>query len=105
MTTPFPNSLKDIPAYLEKLEDPYTQYYNPQETKIFLENLSGEVSGIGTVLSLNKQDQVEVAAIIEGSPAEKAGILIGDIILSVDQKNFSQVKDFNLFTTHIKGEK
>lgn len=105
LTTPFPNSLKDIPAYLEKLEDPYTQYYNPQETKIFLENLSGEVSGIGTVLSLNKQDQVEVAAIIEGSPAEKAGILIGDIILSVDQKNFSQIKDFNLFTTHIKGEK
>lgn len=105
LTTPFPTSLKEIPSYLEKLGDPHTQYYTPQETKEFLASLSGEVSGIWAVLSLNKKEQVEVATVLENSPAEKAGMLIGDIILSVDDKTFSEIKDFQLFISKIKGEK
>jgi len=68
---------------LKSLDDPYTVYLSPQETKAFEEKQSGQYSGIGAALEKGKQDLV-ITSVFAGSPAAKAGLEPGDIIVTVD---------------------
>lgn len=76
-----------ISGMLESLSDPYTSFFPPKENESFKTQLSGEFSGIGAELSLNDQNQVEVISPLDGSPAIKAGIKSGDLIVRVDGKS------------------
>lgn len=68
---------------LKSLNDPYTVYLSPAETKAFAEKESGQYSGIGA--SLQKTDQgVVITSVFPGSPAAAAGLKPGDTIVSVD---------------------
>jgi carboxyl-terminal processing protease len=64
--------------------DQYTVYFDAEESKSFQEQLDGEFEGIGAELD-QKNGLIEVVAPITGFPAEKAGVLAGDIILKVDE--------------------
>jgi carboxyl-terminal processing protease len=64
------------------LGDPYTVFFNPEESKEFTTELDGKFTGIGAELTV-KDNILTVVAPIEGMPAEKAGILAGDKILKV----------------------
>ena len=68
---------------LKSLNDPYTVYLSPQETKAFEEKQSGQYSGIGAALEKGKQGLV-ITSVFAGSPAAKAGLKPGDIIVTVD---------------------
>jgi len=72
-----------INGLVESLGDPYSGYLAEEEKRKLDEDLSGEFEGIGAVLS-QKEDKVEVVELIAGSPAEKAGIKSGDIVVSID---------------------
>jgi carboxyl-terminal processing protease len=63
--------------------DPYTMYFDPESAADFKSALSGTFSGIGAELG-SKDEMVVVVAPLAGSPAERAGLEAGDIILSVD---------------------
>lgn len=63
--------------------DPYTVYMNSEEYKVFMESSSGSFYGIGAQLGV-KDDKITIIAPVEGSPAEKAGLKAGDVILKVD---------------------
>jgi carboxyl-terminal processing protease len=76
-----------IEGMLSSLGDPYTSFFPPQDNKDFKTQLSGEFSGIGAELTLNKDNQVEVMAPLDSSPAQKAGIKAGDQILKVNGKS------------------
>ena len=65
--------------------DPYTVFMAPDETREFRQSLSGQLQGIGAELSL-KEGAVVVMHPLKGSPAEAAGLLPGDVILTVDGK-------------------
>lgn len=65
------------------LKDPYTVYMNEDEYTKFMEDNQGEFVGIGVQIGA-KDGMVAVIAPIENSPAEKAGIKQGDIILKVE---------------------
>ena len=73
-----------ISGMLESLEDPYTSFFPPKENVAFKTQLAGEFSGIGAELSMNDKSQVSVIAPLDSSPAEKAGIKSGDIIMKVN---------------------
>ncbi len=81
----------DRPALLEGasrgvvsvLDDPYSTYMSVKEWEEFRIRTSGEYSGIGITIDL-KGDRVKVARPMRGTPAERAGIVEGDIILRVD---------------------
>lgn len=63
--------------------DPYTLFMTPKENDDFRNALSGSLEGIGAELAM-KDGKVTVVAPIRKSPAERAGILPGDWILSVN---------------------
>lgn len=63
--------------------DPYTVYMNSEEYEVFMESSSGSFYGIGAQLGV-KDDKITIIAPVEGSPAEKAGLKAGDVILKVD---------------------
>ncbi|MBM3209272.1 S41 family peptidase, partial [Candidatus Shapirobacteria bacterium] len=66
--------------------DPYTVFLPPTENKQAKEDLSGSFEGVGIQLGF-KDSKVAVIAPLVGSPAEKAGVKAGDLILKiVDEK-------------------
>ncbi len=71
-----------IKGMLEGL-DPHSTYMTPEEYKEMQETTSGEFSGVGIEISL-ENGQVTVVSPIEDTPAFRAGLLPGDIILSID---------------------
>lgn len=72
---------------INSLQDPYSVFYPSQEDgDKFEESISGEFYGIGVNLEYLR-DQVVVVSPIPGGPAEKAGILSGDVITGVDGKD------------------
>jgi carboxyl-terminal processing protease len=72
-----------IRGMVEGLGDDYSTYFDPKETDAFLEGLQGEFEGIGCEIGI-KDAQLQVIAPLPETPAEGAGLLPGDYILSVD---------------------
>jgi carboxyl-terminal processing protease len=66
--------------------DPHSSYMTPEEFHAFESDTEGEFGGIGIEVE-SRNDQLVVLAPIEGSPADRAGIKSGDIIVSVDGKD------------------
>jgi carboxyl-terminal processing protease len=66
--------------------DPHSSYMAPDEFRAFESDTEGEFGGIGIEVE-SRNDQLVVLAPIEGSPADRAGIKSGDIIVSVDGKD------------------
>jgi carboxyl-terminal processing protease len=76
-----------IRGILQSLNDPYSAYLSPNDYKLEQSNFQGSFEGIGAQVALNKENQVIIVAPIENSPAAKAGIKTGDVILEVDGKS------------------
>ena len=77
-----------IRGMLASLDDPYTRFLDPREFKEMQIDTSGELSGVGIQLSLDKDTKaLVVVAPIEGSPASKAGVLPKDVITAIDGKS------------------
>ena len=70
--------------------DPYTVYLDAKAAKELSDELSGSLSGIGAEIAI-KDNKLTVVAPISDSPAEKAGILAGDVIALIDDKNPSDL--------------
>jgi carboxyl-terminal processing protease len=69
------------------LEDQFTSFVSPEAAKIIEENATGSFSGIGAGVQLNKGRALQITKIYPDSPAEKAGLQVGDIITEVDGKS------------------
>ena len=77
-----------IRGMLGTLDDPYTRFLDPREFKEMQIDTSGELSGVGIQLSLDKDTkELVVISPIEGSPASRAGVQPKDVIVSIDGKS------------------
>src|SRR3984885_6831891 len=74
-----------IPGMLHVL-DPHSNFFDPQQYALFREEQEGKYYGVGMTVA-PRENQTVVLAPFMGSPAAKAGIRPGDIILQVDGKN------------------
>jgi carboxyl-terminal processing protease len=86
-TTP-KDAYEGIRGMLGTLDDPYTRFLDPREFKEMQIDTSGELSGVGIQLSLDKETkELVVVSPIEGSPASRAGVQPKDVIVSIDGKS------------------
>jgi carboxyl-terminal processing protease len=73
-----------VKGMVQALNDPYSAYLSPDEYKASQSQLQGTFTGIGAEVGLNGDNQPVILAPIANSPAAKAGIRTGDIILAVN---------------------
>lgn len=66
--------------------DDYTAYFPPEEAEAFESSLQGEFQGIGAEIGI-KEDQLQIIAPLPDTPAARAGLLPGDAILKINQKD------------------
>jgi carboxyl-terminal processing protease len=72
-----------IDTMVESLNDPYTRFLTPKQVSDQEESIRAELFGVGLQIA-EKDGKVMVVTPIEGSPAEKAGIIMGDQIVTVN---------------------
>lgn len=93
-----------IKGYVEGLGDPYTEYISKEDMKDYMDDTLGNFVGIGIYMVKNTdKDKIQVLSTIKNSPAEKAGIQAGDLILTVDGKSYG-ADDMTTASNNIKGE-
>jgi carboxyl-terminal processing protease len=81
--------------------DRFSEYFSAEMLARFNEEIEGRFSGIGLSVSEAK-DGLRVASVFKGSPAERAGIEVGETIVSVDGRSIAGL-DSNAATELIKG--
>ena len=77
---------KAIPQILAEL-DPHSTYISAKDVQAANDDLRGSFSGVGIEFVIRK-DTVHIQNVIEGGPAENAGLQAGDKIVSVDDEKF-----------------
>lgn len=77
-----------IKGMLAATDDPYTTFFDPEENKIFEEDLSGTFEGIGAEIGI-KDKILTIVAPLEGMPAERAGLRSGDKVLKINDEETS----------------
>ncbi len=73
-----------ISGLLNSLGDPHSIFLKPEESKRFLDDISGSFGGIGAEVGIRK-GILTIISPLEGNPAQKVGLKPGDKILKVDQ--------------------
>lgn len=89
---------------MSSTNDKYTDYYSPKEFKDLMVTMEGDYGGIGATLSQDKvTKEVSVVEVYEGSPAARAGLERGDIVISVDG-HLGTDESLDDFVQRIRGE-
>ena len=92
-----------IEGSLTPLQDPYTLFIEPQEHKREQEELRGSFGGIGAWVEQTPDGRI-VLTPMEGRPAEKAGVLAGDELVSVDGTPITPDMSLDQVVSMVKGE-
>lgn len=91
-------------GYVSALGDPYSVYYNEEETKALNESIEGIYSGVGAVMSQDQESGViTFVNVYKDAPADLAGVKDGDILNEVDGRSVDG-EDLSEVVTWIKGE-
>ncbi len=75
-----------MPQILSEL-DPHSVYISAKDVQIANDDLKGSFSGVGIEFTI-RQDTIHVQNVIANGPSERAGILAGDKIVSIDDQPF-----------------
>lgn len=87
---------------LRSLNDPYSEIYDENQTKIFEEDMSGFFGGVGMEIGI-RNGILTVISPLEGTPAERAGIKPGDKILKINGEDTSNMP-LDIAVTKIRGK-
>ncbi|MBI2625962.1 S41 family peptidase, partial [Candidatus Parcubacteria bacterium] len=72
-----------VRGLVKSLGDPYTVFFDPPEAKQFSDEVKGSFEGIGAEIGI-RDGVLKVIAPLEGSPAQRAGLLPGDTVQKID---------------------
>lgn len=72
-----------IEGMVNYLDDPYSTFMNKKETEVFNQTVDGEYKGIGVTIGI-VDGKTTILAMFDSSPAKKAGIKIGDVLIKVN---------------------
>ncbi len=91
-----------VQGMVSSLDDPYTVFIPAEHVEQFSDHLTGSFSGIGAVIEM-RDGRPRINTPLEDSPAWKAGIMAGDIILTVDGESTLAQSQMDVIK-RIKGE-
>ncbi len=90
---------------MKGLDDPYSVYYTKEEYQQLMEDDSGTYVGIGCMVTQDAETKaVSVIRPIQGTPAEKAGMLPGDQIIKIDDIELTSDMELENVVKMIRGE-
>jgi carboxyl-terminal processing protease len=91
-----------VNGMLMSLDDPYANYFDAKHFEYFNEEAAGEFHGIGVTITSRENDLV-IVSVIEGTPAERAGLKADDVIVEIDGQTRPKW-DSDEAVTLIRGE-
>ena len=92
-----------VKGYIAGLEDDYSAYYTKEEMEEYKEETLGNYVGIGVYMQRDDEaGYVKIHEVMEGSPAERAGVKANDLIKKVDDEEVN-VDDFERLPSMVKG--
>lgn len=77
-----------IKGMISAVGDEYTSYSDNDDADNFKQTVSGIYEGIGCTVGVNLDNKIVVVDMFKDSPAEKAGLKVGDIIIKIDGEDF-----------------
>ena len=92
-----------VKGMVNALNDPYTVFMTPEESVQFNDSLEGTLEGIGAELTV-KDKKLTIVSPLKKSPAEKAGLLSGDVIYKIDGASAADMSLVDAITK-IRGKK
>ncbi len=92
-----------VEGLVKSYGDPYTVFMPPEDAELFAENIAGEFGGVGMEVGMQK-DAVTIIAPLPNSPAEKAGVLSGDVLVKFDDVS-TEGMSVDEAVLKIRGEK
>lgn len=92
-----------IAGLVDTYGDPYTVFLPPADTQALNEDISGNFSGVGMEVGV-RDDLITVIAPLPETPAIRAGIVAGDVIVSIDGKSTEGIR-VDEAVSLIRGEK
>lgn len=99
----------DVCYMYSQLRDPFTQYFDPAAAPQIAENIlrTPTIRGIGAEveeITDSTSQYLRISDIYPGSPAEKAGLQIGDIVVQIDGLSISTTSNFDAMCTGNIGD-
>lgn len=76
----------DLTEMVKRLDDPYSDYFTKEEYSQFVASINNTFSGIGIGIDIVPEG-IRVSMVLENSPAIEAGLVVGDIIVQVDNNS------------------
>ena len=84
--------------------DPHSSFLSPDDYKEMQDDMSGEFIGLGLDVTI-RNDELLVIAPLEGSPAEKAGIIAGDRVVKIGSRNTRDLENVMEALRLLRGAK
>ena len=84
--------------------DPHSSFLSPEDYKEMQSDMSGEFIGLGLDVSIRDEELVVIAP-LEGSPAEKAGIIAGDRVVKIGDRNTRDIENVMEALRLLRGAK
>lgn len=75
-----------ISGMVASFKDPHTSFFPPREAKMFEEDVKGEFGGVGAEVGM-REGLITIVSPIKNSPAEKAGIQAGDVVVKINDES------------------
>ena len=93
-----------IRGYLAGAGDKYANYLTAEQADAYINNLEGNVVGIGVTVIYNADyGLIEIISVMAESPAEQAGLQPGDLIYMVDEKSAAELGYYGTVAA-VRGE-
>ncbi len=91
-----------VQGIVQSLNDPYSEYMTAESLKEFSDSLNGDYVGVGISIQM-AGDYPLIEEVFKNSPAERAGLKAGDLIVAVDGESTYQVP-LSMISLQIRGE-
>ena len=91
-----------VEGMISSVGDSFTSYSNADDALSFDETINGSYEGIGCSVATYSDGRIILIEVFEGSPADKAGLKVGDEIIKVDNESYAD-KDSNDLSNYIKN--